>query len=80
MRDDKIKKIEDLLNDNPELINLKCYNTSDNGLLTFAASLGNIEIADFLLRQGVDINEYEKYRNTPLHRLKDKASADLHSC
>lgn len=68
MRDGEIKKIEDLLNGDPELINLKCYNTGDNGLLTFAATLGNIKIAEFLLRQGADINEYDRYRNTPLHQ------------
>lgn len=68
MRDGEIKKIENLLKLHPELLHLKCYNSGDNGLLTFAATLGNVGLADFLLQQGANINEYEKYRNTPLHQ------------
>ncbi len=58
-------KINEMLKDNPELINAK--DTKDETPLTYTVRSGNVELVRFLISKGADVNARNWVGDTPLH-------------
>lgn len=61
-----LAKVRELLDENPELLNLRDNTRWGEMPIHYAAVSGQIEVVKYLLSRGADINSRDNYNNTPL--------------
>lgn len=73
--DADLEQISKIINENPNLINLRLQN--DETLLTVAAWQGNNEIAEYLIDKGININLRNKWDNAALHNAAMRGHTNI---
>jgi len=74
IKNGELDRVKALITADAGLVNRK--DEAGNAPLHYAAAAGSIEIAEFLLSKGADINGQNKRANTPLHEAIENRKAD----
>jgi len=67
----KLFEVTEMVKRYPRLILSETYNSSNTTPLHAAASSGHVDVVQFLLDKGADINSKDQYGQTPLHDAAD---------
>jgi hypothetical protein len=68
--------LAECLDHHPKLLHKQFYGAGQDGLLGYAASLGNVELCQFFLDRGVDINQPSGTSGTALHKAATRGQLE----
>lgn len=71
------EQISKIITENPSLINLRL--TNNETLLTIAAWSGNLPLAEYTVKAGIDVNMKNDWNNTALHNAAQQGFTDIAS-